>query len=94
VIRRSPDHVLLLHTNAINAAFLPDVLSMFRAKGWKIVSAEEAFRDPLYAAAPASLPAGESIVWALAKDADHGGLRYPAEDDVYEVSILRSRGFP
>jgi peptidoglycan/xylan/chitin deacetylase (PgdA/CDA1 family) len=94
VIRRSPAHVMLLHTNAINAAFLPDVLAMFRDKGWKIVNADEAFRDPLYAATPAALPAGESIVWAIAKDAGSPGLRYPAEDDVYEIPILKARGLP
>jgi peptidoglycan/xylan/chitin deacetylase (PgdA/CDA1 family) len=89
VLGRSPTHVMLLHTNAINAAFLSDAIAMFRKNGWKIVSADAAFADPLYAMKPATLPAGESIVWALAKDAGRPGLRYPAEDDVYEIPKLK-----
>jgi peptidoglycan/xylan/chitin deacetylase (PgdA/CDA1 family) len=88
VLGQSPAHVMLLHTNAINAAFLGDAIALFRKRGWKIVSAESAFADPLYSAQPSSLPAGESIVWALAKDAGRPGLRYPAEDDAYEISKL------
>jgi peptidoglycan/xylan/chitin deacetylase (PgdA/CDA1 family) len=88
VLGRSANHVLLLHTNAINAAFLGDVIAMFRARGWKIVSPEEAFGDPLYAMQPQYLPAGESILWALAKQAGVEGLRYPAEDGKYEQARL------
>lgn len=88
VLGRSPKHVLLLHTNAINAAFLGDVIAMFRDKGWKIISPEDAFSDPLYAMQPDYLPAGESILWALAKQAGREGLRYPAEDGKYEAGRL------
>ncbi|MFN7777858.1 MAG: polysaccharide deacetylase family protein [Betaproteobacteria bacterium] len=89
---RRPPLVLLLHTNEINATFLPDVLAMFRAEGWRIVDAEAAFADPLYEMQPNTLPAGESIVWALAKQAGRSDLRYPAEDDVYEKPILDRLG--
>jgi peptidoglycan/xylan/chitin deacetylase (PgdA/CDA1 family) len=88
VLNRSAKHVLLLHTNAINAQFLPDVIAMFRSKGWKIISPEEAFADPLYSMLPDTLPAGESILWALAKDGGGKGLRYPAEDGKYEAELL------
>lgn len=87
-LHRSPAHVLLLHTNAINAAFLPDVIAAFQAKGWKFVDAAEAFKDPLYAMKPQVLPAGESILWALAKAQGMAGLRYPAEDGDYEAPLL------
>ena len=92
VTGRSPAHVLLLHTNAINAAFLPDVIDLFRAKGWKIVGARSAFADAIYTRTPDVLPAGESIVWAIAKEAGVSGLRYPAEDSVYEKPILDALG--
>jgi hypothetical protein len=78
--------------NAINASFLPDVLAMFREKGWKAVSAMTAFEDALYATAPVVLPAGESIVWSLAKQSAIPGLRYPAEDSVYEKPLLDALG--
>ena len=38
---------MLLHTNALNAAFLTDVLAMFKRRGWQIVSPVEAFTDPI-----------------------------------------------
>lgn len=34
----------------------------------------------------------ESIVWSLAKQAREPGLRYPAEDDVYEKPLLDPLG--
>jgi hypothetical protein len=37
---------------------------------------------------PNTLPAGESILWALAKERGVNGLRYPAEDGPYEQAIL------
>jgi peptidoglycan/xylan/chitin deacetylase (PgdA/CDA1 family) len=92
LLGRSAKYVILLHTRRINAEFLPDIIAMFRSKGWVIVSPAEAFGDPLYAMKPAILPAGESILWALAKQAGLGHLRYPAEDDVYEEPILDRLG--
>jgi peptidoglycan/xylan/chitin deacetylase (PgdA/CDA1 family) len=93
VLGRSANYVLLLHTRRINAEFLPEVIAMFRARGWHLISPEEAFADPLYRMQPATLPAGESILWALATQAGMPGLRYPAEDDVYEKPILDGLGF-
>jgi hypothetical protein len=63
----------------LNALFLGDLLDMFKSKGWKLTDAQEAFKDPVFQATPKIVPAGESIIWALAKEA--GGfdnlLRYP-----------------
>jgi peptidoglycan/xylan/chitin deacetylase (PgdA/CDA1 family) len=88
VLNRSADHVLLLHTNAINAAFLVDVISMFRDNGWHFIHPQKAYQDPLYSTKPNVLPAGESILWSLAKQMNHQGLRYPAEDSIYEKLLL------
>ena len=92
VVGRSVAHVLLLHANAINAAFLPDVIAMFRADGWTLVPPDDAYRDPVYQALPDVLPAGESLLWSLAKEAGVSGLRYPGEDDVYEKPTLDALG--
>jgi peptidoglycan/xylan/chitin deacetylase (PgdA/CDA1 family) len=92
LLGRSARHVILLHTRQINAAFLPDIIAMFRARGWTIITPAEAYADPLYAMQPATLPAGESILWALAREAGHAALRYPAEDDVYEKPVLDRLG--
>jgi FkbM family methyltransferase len=46
-IGRSPAHVLLLHENDLNALFIADVAAAFRRSGWEIVSADEAYSDPI-----------------------------------------------
>jgi peptidoglycan-N-acetylglucosamine deacetylase len=88
ILGRSVIHVLLLHHNLINALFLSDVIHAFQARGWKVVDAEVAFADPVYALRPDTLPAGESILWALAKEKGIPGLRWPGEDGRYEKPLL------
>jgi peptidoglycan/xylan/chitin deacetylase (PgdA/CDA1 family) len=92
VLGRSVSHVILLHHNLINALFLPDVIRMFRAKGWSLISPAEAYRDPVYSMEPDVLPAGESLIWSLAKEKNIVGLRYPGEDSIYEKSKLDTLG--
>lgn len=92
ILGRSSDHVLLLHTNSINAAFLKDAIAMFRNEGWEIISPEEAYKDTLYSMLPSTIPAGESIIWSLAKQKNLSNLRYPAEDANYEQPILDKLG--
>lgn len=92
VLGRQVDHVMLLHTNTINAYFISDAIAMFRAAGWEVVDPSEAYADPLYAEQPQALPAGESLVWSLAKKAGVPELRYPAEDGAYEKAKLDALG--
>jgi peptidoglycan-N-acetylglucosamine deacetylase len=92
VLGRSPRHVLLLHVNAINAASVRTIVTEFRARGWRFESPVSAFNDPLYALQPNTVPAGESIVWALARERGIPGLRYPGEDSKYEEPGLRALG--
>lgn len=73
-------------------AALSDVIAAFTAEGWAITSTEAALQDPLYAQLPDTLPAGESIIWALAKAQNMPNLRYPAEDSVYEEPSLKDAG--
>lgn len=88
VLGRSVAHVLLLHHNLINALFLADIIHMFRDKGWTLIDSEVAFEDPVYRMRPNTLPAGESILWALAKEKGVPHLRFPGEDEIYEKPIL------
>jgi len=86
VLGRPVRHTVLLHHGALNAFFLGDLIGMFRKKGWKPVDADYAYRDKVYDEQPKILPAGESLIWALAKQSGkfENELRYPGEDDVYE----------
>jgi len=86
VVGRPVRHTVLLHHSALNTLFLDDLITMFRKKGWKPVDAEYAYKDEVYDRQPKILPAGESLIWALAKESGkfEKELRYPGEDDVYE----------
>ena len=86
VLGRSVKHTVLTHFNLLNALFLGDLLDMFKSRGWKLIDAADAFKDPVFSAEPRIVPAGESIVWALAKETGKFDklLRYPGEDSEYE----------
>jgi peptidoglycan-N-acetylglucosamine deacetylase len=94
VFGRSVKHTLLIHHNVLNELFLSDVLDMFKRKGWAPIDAADAFRDPVFSAEPNILPAGESIVWALAKESGKFNeiLRYPGEDGDYEKPKMDKLG--
>lgn len=79
-------HTLLLHHNLTSALFLGDLIQMFKEKGWKVIDAEEAYKDEIFKSNPTNVPAGESLIWALAKETGKYDsiLRYPAEDGDYE----------
>jgi peptidoglycan-N-acetylglucosamine deacetylase len=94
VYGRDINHTILIHHNLLNALFLKDLLQMYKDKGWKIISARDAYKDPVFKLEPNIVPAGESIVWASAKESgkfDHI-LRYPAEDGEYEKAEMDKLG--
>lgn len=64
---RSPKHVLLLHENDIAALFIEDLISHIRSQGWKIISPQEAFEDPIASIIPDVLYNGQGRVAAIAK---------------------------
>lgn len=87
-------HSLLLHHNLVAGLFLNDLIVFFKQKGWNVIDADKAYEDEVYGTEPQILPAGESLVWAMAKQSgqfDHL-LRYPAEGDQYEKALMDSLG--
>jgi peptidoglycan-N-acetylglucosamine deacetylase len=91
---RNVKHTILMHYNLLNALFLGDLLDMFKSKGWKLIDAAEAFTDPVFSAEPKIVPAGESIIWAIAKETGKfdSQLRYPGEDSEYENAKMDKLG--
>lgn len=83
-------HTLLLHHNLLNAMFLGELINFFKVKGWELISASDAYKDEVFSLQPDVLPAGESIVWEMAKETGKydNVLRYPGEDGVYEEEAL------
>ncbi len=93
---RKIKHVILLHHNLAAALFLQDLLEHFVQKGWRLCNIDEAYTDPFYLQESPTLPAGESLVWSLAKarGSFESVLRYPAEDGDYEKPSMDALGLP
>lgn len=94
VMNRPVKHTILTHFNLLNGLFLNDVIEMLKGKGWQPIDAEEAFADSVFVAQPKTVPAGESIIWSLAKEKGTiaKSLRYPAEDGEYENKRMDKLG--
>ncbi len=94
LVGRPIKHTLLLHHKLLTALFLEDLLQMFASRGWRLIGADEAFRDPVFEREPNIVPAGESLVWALAKETGLYAtvLRYPGEDSRYEEPRMDELG--
>jgi peptidoglycan-N-acetylglucosamine deacetylase len=74
--------------------FASNNLPHIASKDWGVIDAEEAFSDGVFTRQPDTVPAGQSLIWALAKETGNfeGRLRYPGEDDPYEKPVLDRLG--
>lgn len=89
LLGRSPHHVLLLHENDLAALFIGDLVAELQRRGFRIVPATVAFRDPIAEREPDSLFLGQGRIAALAHEAGAkpADLVSPTEDEDY----LRAR---
>ncbi len=71
---RSPAHVMLMHETDIAALFLPDLVAELRRHGWRIITADEAFRDSLKDALPDTRIARGDLISAIAIEK---GVKWP-----------------
>lgn len=87
---RKIKHTLLLHHNLVSALFIDDLIQLFKTNGWLIILPVEAYSDTVFKTQPNVLPAGESLLWSIAKETGkyNSILRYPAEDEVYEKALI------
>lgn len=94
VVGRPVKHTILTHFNLLNGLFLNDVIEMLKAKGWQPIDAADAFADSVFLAQPKVIPAGESIIWSLAKEKGTiaQSARYPAEDGEHERKRMDKLG--
>ncbi len=63
---RSPAHVYLLHETDLAALFVEDMVAALRADGWEIITADEAFADPISHEMPDVPSARGTLTEALA----------------------------
>lgn len=87
-------HVILLHHNLAAALFLDDLIRHFKDHGWDVINTDEAYRDSIYDTEVDLIPAGESLIWSMAKKSGKFDdiLRYPAEDGEYEKPDMDKLG--
>lgn len=85
VLKRSPKHVLLLHENDAAALFVGDLVKHLRSKGWKIISPQQAYKDPIAKTFPQVVLHKQGRVAAIAsgKGIPDAALRHPSENEQY-----------
>jgi peptidoglycan/xylan/chitin deacetylase (PgdA/CDA1 family) len=65
---RRPAQVLLLHENDPAALFIAGAVAALEEKGWRIISPDEAFSDPIADVAPRTTFSGMGRISAIAHD--------------------------
>lgn len=89
-LKRSPKHVLLLHENDAAALFLPDLIARLRSKGWKIISPQDAYQDPI-AKQKAFHKQGKVAAIAAANGIPETDLRHVSENMEYLEALFKER---
>lgn len=69
LLKRSPKHTLLLHENDLIALCLESLIQKVQTHGWKIISPEEAYSDPIYQSSPNTLFNNNGLIAALYHEA-------------------------
>ena len=94
---RQAAQVLLLHENDLAAYFTDEAVAGLRAAGWTIVSADEAFSDPISDVAPDTLFAGRGRIAAIAVDAgadmDNRFTHWSADRKMMEARVAEAGVF-
>ena len=87
-IGRSPVHMLLLHETDIGALFVGDLVKALRARGWEVVTADEAYADPVYLSSPQVRYANGTLTEQLAWEKGIKGPRWFARNDLHVANPL------
>jgi thiamine pyrophosphate-dependent acetolactate synthase large subunit-like protein len=93
-LKRSPRHVLLLHENDAAALFVGDLIKHLRSKGWKIISPQQAYKDPIAKNFPQVVLHKQGRVAAIAnsKGIPESELRHPSENEQYLDQAFHKAG--
>lgn len=80
-LERSPAHVLLLHESDLVAYALLDLVKALKADGWTIITADEAYRDPMKDAQPDVPFAQGTLIEMIAWEKGFPAPRWYARND-------------
>lgn len=74
---RAPAHMLLLHETDLAALYLPDLVKALRKDGWTIITADQAYADPMgKLPAPVIADANGTLIQMLSWDRGTKGPRW------------------
>ena len=99
-IGRSPAHVMLLHETDLAARYIGDLVAALRADGWEIVTADQAYADPVYQPYPELIAANATLPEALGWAKHVAGPLYydrndmPVADALFAERVLRPAAPP
>jgi hypothetical protein len=90
---RSPRHVLLLHENDLAALFVERLVDALEAEGWRIVTSDRAYADPISAQPPQTMLLGQGRVAAMAIDrgAPRMSVFGPYEEEAELEALFKER---
>lgn len=93
-LKRSPRHVLLLHENDAAALFVDDLVVELRKQGWKIISPQKAYQDPIARQFPKTAFYKQGRVAAIAhsKGVPEIKLRAESENIGYLDNMFKELG--
>jgi peptidoglycan/xylan/chitin deacetylase (PgdA/CDA1 family) len=87
-IGRSPAQVLLLHETDLAALFIGDLVTALRQRGWRIVTADRAYRDPVSKLMPDTPSAQGTLTEALAWEKGLPAPRWYERNDLKVANAL------
>lgn len=85
---RAPAHMLLLHETDLAALYIEDLVKALRADGWTVITADEAYRDPMGKEQPVIADANGTLVQMLSWDKGVKGPRWFERNEVAMMNQL------
>ena len=85
---RAPAHMLLLHETDLAALYIEDLVTALRADGWTIISADEAYRDPMSKEQPVIADANGTLIQMISWDKGVKGPRWYERNEVAMMNRL------
>jgi peptidoglycan/xylan/chitin deacetylase (PgdA/CDA1 family) len=97
---RPPAHVLLLHETDLAALFIGDLVTALRKRGWRIVTADKAYSDPIRKLMPDVPSAQGTLTEALAWEKGLPAPRWYERNDtriadrLFATRVLKEKPAP
>ena len=85
---RAPAHILLLHETDLAALYIEDLVKALRADGWTIITADEAYSDPMGKEQQVIADANGTLIQMISWDKGVKGPRWFERNEVAMMNRL------